>query len=357
MKNLSLKLKLFLLALVATVALATIIGVGLKAQSQLVGASHEIGEVRLPSIVGLAKMNVSLAELRSINRHVAFYELEYKSQTGFVNDLAARAGAWKGYQEGFKIYEPLPQTKEEAALWGDFLKQIDASKAADAKLAEVVVALGQNTVEKRQVELFKDYYRHMEIIDHLYEKTDAILEQIVRLNEEVGKAEVAGATNAAEQAKVLLLGSGAAAAVMVLLACVWIATSIFSQLGAEPKMVVDLASQIAAGDLGYTYTLKAGDTTSLLASAKRISDSVKALVQDVRRLSDAAVQGDLATRADPGLHRGDYRALVEGVNGTLDAVISPLNMAASYIDRISKGDIPPPLPWSITVTSTFSRPT
>ena len=343
MKNLSLKLKLVLLVLVATVALATIIVVGLRAQSQLVNASREIGAVRLPSIVGLAKMNVHLAELRSVNRHVAFFELEYKTQTGFVNDLAARAAAWKGYEDGLKVYEPLPQTKEEAVLWADYLKQIDASKAADAKLAEIVVALSQNTLEKRQVELFKDYYRQMESIDQLYEKTDGILEKIVKLNEEVGHAEVIAATQTAAQAKMLLLGSGAAAAVIVLLACIWIATSIFNQLGAEPALVVAVASQIAAGDLGYTYHLRAGDTSSLLASAKRISDSVRALVQDVRQLSDSAVQGNLATRADAGLHRGDYRALVEGVNGTLDAVIGPLNVAAGYIDRISKGDIPAPI--------------
>jgi len=37
---------------------------------------------------------------------------------------------------------------------------------------------------------------------------------------------------------------------------------------------------------------------------------------------------------------GNYRRIVQGVNDTLDAVISPLNVAAEYVDRISKGDIP-----------------
>ena len=38
---------------------------------------------------------------------------------------------------------------------------------------------------------------------------------------------------------------------------------------------------------------------------------------------------------------GRYREIVQGVNQTLDAVIGPLNAAAEYVDRISKGDIPP----------------
>ena len=32
---------------------------------------------------------------------------------------------------------------------------------------------------------------------------------------------------------------------------------------------------------------------------------------------------------------------MRGVNAILDAVIAPLNVAAEYVDRISKGDIPP----------------
>ena len=68
---------------------------------------------------------------------------------------------------------------------------------------------------------------------------------------------------------------------------------------------------------------------------------LSALARDTGMLVDAAVQGKLATRADASKHHGDYRKIVEGVNQTLDAVIGPLNVAAEYVDRISKGDIPP----------------
>ena len=39
--------------------------------------------------------------------------------------------------------------------------------------------------------------------------------------------------------------------------------------------------------------------------------------------------------------RVTFKAIVDGVNNTLDAVIGPLNVAANYVDRISKGDMPP----------------
>ncbi|WP_214036537.1 methyl-accepting chemotaxis protein [Methanospirillum sp.] len=68
--------------------------------------------------------------------------------------------------------------------------------------------------------------------------------------------------------------------------------------------------------------------------------SQKGAIEDILSLTKAAVEGRLDTRADATRHQGDFRKIVEGVNDTLDAVINPLNVAAGYVDRISKGDIP-----------------
>ena len=68
--------------------------------------------------------------------------------------------------------------------------------------------------------------------------------------------------------------------------------------------------------------------------------SVQSLIADAAMLSHAAVEGNLSTRADATKHQGDYRKIVQGVNTTLDAVIGPLNVAASYVDNIAKGSIP-----------------
>jgi methyl-accepting chemotaxis protein len=64
------------------------------------------------------------------------------------------------------------------------------------------------------------------------------------------------------------------------------------------------------------------------------------MMADANMLAKAAVEGNLDTRSDVTKHQGDYRKIVEGVNATLDAVIGPLNVAAEYVDRISKGEIP-----------------
>ncbi|MFZ0793695.1 MAG: methyl-accepting chemotaxis protein [Candidatus Korobacteraceae bacterium] len=74
---------------------------------------------------------------------------------------------------------------------------------------------------------------------------------------------------------------------------------------------------------------------------EQVRTHLKALISDTNLLVEAAVAGKLSTRADAAKHGGDFRKIVEGVNATLDAVIGPLNVSADYVDKISKGNIPP----------------
>ncbi len=104
---------------------------------------------------------------------------------------------------------------------------------------------------------------------------------------------------------------------------------------------VRLAKGIAAGNLQKSETAPGEDEFGdLLRAMNQSIDAVKALVADANMLSKAAVEGKLSTRADASQHQGDFRKVVEGVNATLDAVIGPLNVAADYVDKISKGNIP-----------------
>lgn len=68
--------------------------------------------------------------------------------------------------------------------------------------------------------------------------------------------------------------------------------------------------------------------------------SIKRLIEDTDTLGKAAEKGELQQRANPDLHQGDYRRVVEGFNKTLDLVISPLNIASSYLADIAVGKLP-----------------
>ncbi len=107
------------------------------------------------------------------------------------------------------------------------------------------------------------------------------------------------------------------------------------------NVAAEYVDRIAKGDIPKKITDNYnGDFNEIKNNLNTCIDAITLLVEDARILSRAAVEGKLATRADATRHQGDFRAIVKGVNDTLDAVIGPLNVAAEYIDRIAKGDIP-----------------
>lgn len=104
---------------------------------------------------------------------------------------------------------------------------------------------------------------------------------------------------------------------------------------------VGMMNEYAVGNFSKEMRVLPGKQIILTNGLNIFRKNVLALVNDANTLSVAAIEGKLDTRADTSVHQGEFKAIVEGINKTLDAVIRPLNVAAEYVDRISKGDIPP----------------
>ncbi|HTW65968.1 MAG TPA: MCP four helix bundle domain-containing protein [Bryobacteraceae bacterium] len=101
-----------------------------------------------------------------------------------------------------------------------------------------------------------------------------------------------------------------------------------------------LAQKIAAGDVTLEVRPKS-ERDVLGNSFVKVVETLRKLVSEGETLAAGAVAGKLATRGKADQFQGGYRNIVEGFNRTLDAVIGPLNVAANYVERISKGDLPP----------------
>ncbi|WP_394698608.1 methyl-accepting chemotaxis protein [uncultured Methanospirillum sp.] len=84
-----------------------------------------------------------------------------------------------------------------------------------------------------------------------------------------------------------------------------------------------------------------GDIGSILKDINRVIDVSKMRGADITMLISAAVEGKLDARADATKYPGYHGKILEGINKILDAYIGPINVSAEYIDRISKGDLPP----------------
>ncbi|CDZ24515.1 methyl-accepting chemotaxis sensory transducer [[Clostridium] cellulosi] len=99
---------------------------------------------------------------------------------------------------------------------------------------------------------------------------------------------------------------------------------------------------ISRGDIPDSITDDfKGDFNLIKNSLNTCINSIKALIEDANMLSEAAVEGDLSVRADASRHQGDFRKIIEGVNSTLESVVTPLRNAEDCVTKISRGNIPP----------------
>jgi methyl-accepting chemotaxis protein len=107
------------------------------------------------------------------------------------------------------------------------------------------------------------------------------------------------------------------------------------------NMAADYVDNLSKGEIPATITADyQGDFNIIKNNLNACGEAIKALVTDGNLLAQSAEKGELTTRADATNHLGEYRKVVEGLNATLDAIVTPLNMAASNLESIARGDIP-----------------
>lgn len=105
------------------------------------------------------------------------------------------------------------------------------------------------------------------------------------------------------------------------------------------RETVHVAEKVADGDLSVKVTILS-DQDMLGHSLSKMVETIRTIVAEINRLTEAAFEGKLDTRGDAERFGGEYGRIIQGVNNTLDAVVEPLKMTAEYVDRISKGNIP-----------------
>jgi methyl-accepting chemotaxis protein len=84
-----------------------------------------------------------------------------------------------------------------------------------------------------------------------------------------------------------------------------------------------------------------GDHEKMKQAINNVAAVLQSLQQELARLTEASKEGKLSERGNQDHFQGAYAGIVRGVNAILDAVIAPLIVSATYVDRISKGDMPP----------------
>ncbi len=275
-----------------------------------------------------------------------------------VLNIARRIRNMVIYTEAETIQLQYDKAMDEASQIGPLMDYLDSTITSDkgkelltnvAKARKSYVPLQQRALNmglenKKAIELGVEFNSititdliQGELRDKQLAYTDALQEIIVyqdMLMVEAGKEASETSASSIMVIIILLIVS----IVIAILIAIFVTRSIVNPI----KSVIEAAEKIASGNMNISLNTDKKDETGLLAkSMKQMADNIKTLISGVNKLSEDATNGKLDSRADAEQFKGDFKALVTGINGTLDAVIKPLNVTAEYVDRISKGDIPP----------------
>jgi methyl-accepting chemotaxis protein len=119
-------------------------------------------------------------------------------------------------------------------------------------------------------------------------------------------------------------------------------TEHIDQIKEDINTLIEQANALAAGDLdnnAFQDADQATDKGALADSIDKVRVVLQGLQDELRRLTEASREGQLAERGKPAQFEGTYAGIVTGVNDMLDAILLPIGEANRILAQISTGKI------------------
>jgi methyl-accepting chemotaxis protein len=286
-----------------TLAVAILLLVGLFSY---LGASHisehfiDIAEVKFPGVEALAEVGEAQT---AVGRGNATLILR-RADAAMLRDARDYvAEAWTRMDDGIRRYQGLAHEPAALAAWSEARRALDDWRGKAQRVTELAAERDRLLSAGRA-------------------RDDA---QVVALDDQLWSAfQVSRAAFGPAQAR---LGA------IVDLTAKEAAASKEEGLDATHQAIYQVVAAILLGALALAAT---GWFLS-----RKVAGTVAALTGEAGRLREAVAAGRLSERGDPGAVELEFRPVVEGINETMEAFQRPIAVTADYVDRISRGDLPP----------------
>jgi len=99
------------------------------------------------------------------------------------------------------------------------------------------------------------------------------------------------------------------------------------------------AEKVARGDLSVQIAPKS-ERDVMGKNLSAMITIISSMTQEMNLLIKGIQDGKLEVRANASGYQGAWGELLTGLNRLIEAFVQPINVTATYVDRISKGDIP-----------------
>jgi methyl-accepting chemotaxis protein len=290
--------KLALAFTTCVVLSAAVAVVGYRGLTQTRASLKEIGEVRVPSLVGLADILEGQQSVRSLNNLLINPETPAATRE---NVYAQIASAHDTIKKGWDLYAPLPQTKEEAEAWNQLVPQFEAWKSnasaftVQLKQWQALKASGADEADANAV-----HNKANEIFVTLgteYNSSRDLLDKVWDINVGIANSSLADGY-ASANSSVMLLVTGSVVAVITSIAY---ATWMFVLFTHKVRAFTQKCDVIAKGDLTERAPAIGSDEFSALGTSfNSLVQNVQTMISQISNTSNqvAAAATQIAASAE-----------------------------------------------------------
>ncbi|MDG5766766.1 methyl-accepting chemotaxis protein [Balneolales bacterium ANBcel1] len=131
---------------------------------------EEVGQVRLPSVASLLQIESEAEHISTAMRTLAIPGIPFETRRTYYDQIDESRTR---YQRAWDVFEPLPQTEEEAGLWSQFVPAWENWADVNNRVMELTTRFDEIGIEDpmeldRQLEMFmKDHYMVVQDVLHM----------------------------------------------------------------------------------------------------------------------------------------------------------------------------------------------
>lgn len=306
------------LSFCTVLALTVVIGIsGVLSLSKLNHESTEMANKWMPSVGYSTSARAAALDVRD-------YEIKHAR--------AADAGYMEEYEEKMRAnlaivntqlagLEKLVSERNEKKLFAEFQKKWKEYLVVNQR----VVALGRANNQQDAKDIGEGAGKTS------FDEAIAAIDKLTAASFEGGAEAAADGRAVYENAKKLTMALMGGAMLIGLLLSFGITRSLIRQLGGEPGVAAGVARAVAAGDLTTSISLRAGDTTSLMASLQDMQTSLVGVVSTVREGSE----GVATASAEIAMGNNDLSARTEQQASALEETAASMEQLGSTVKQNS----------------------
>ena len=280
MKNMKLSTKLIGGFVIVAVIAAIIGSVGFWSLNAAKIARDEIAWVFLPGIYALGTMNEAVTAISRAERILCL-----EKDAEIINRQYVRLeAAWKHVNEGWKIYEPLPHSPDEAVLWKKLLQSWDIWKKSHQDVISLVKKGDLDAARASSIGKTLD----------LFEINNKLLNEIININVTNSKTTVEASDKTSDTIK-LIFGILVILGVAVsLFLGIYLSLSITRSLNQVISGLTEASDQVAsaAKEVSSASQSLAEGSSQQAASVEETSSSLEEMSSMTKQNASNAGQAD-----------------------------------------------------------------